>query len=106
MDVWTVIGYLLIGGILGVVGQGIRLVVGFKKKHDEALKKNKAFREVFDSKQLCTSLLIAFIVGVLAGILGVIDLMGQEINRDFILTLIGIGYVGTDFIEGFIVKKT
>jgi hypothetical protein len=104
MDVWTVIGYLLLGGILGAVGQIIRIVVGLKKKHDEALEMGSSFKELFDSSRLWTSLLIAFIVGAIAGILGIINFLGQEISKEFILTMIGIGYSGTDFIEGFIVK--
>jgi len=40
-----------------------------------------------------------------AGVLGIINIMGEEISKEFIFTLIGIGYAGTDFIEGFIVKK-
>lgn len=105
MDVWTVIGYLLLGGILGAVGQSIRVVVGLKKQHDEAVRTEKEFKELFDNSRLWTSLLIAFIVGAVAGILGIINFMGQEISKEFILTMIGIGYSGTDFIEGFIVKK-
>lgn len=57
-----------------------------------------------DKGQMWTSFLIAFIVGTVAGILR-INLMGQEITKEFILALIGIGYAGTDFIEGLIVKK-
>lgn len=105
MDVWTVIGYLLLGGILGAVGQCIRVVVGLKKKHDEAILTNKRVKDLFDKGQMWTSFLIAFIVGTVAGILGIINFMGQEITKEFILTLIGIGYAGTDFIEGLIVKK-
>jgi H+/Cl- antiporter ClcA len=104
MDVWTVIGYLLLGGILGAVGQIIRIVVGLKKKHDDAIETRMDFKELFDSSRLWTSLLIAFIVGAVAGILGTINFMGQEISKEFILAMIGIGYSGTDFIEGFIVK--
>ena len=105
MDVWTVIGYLLLGGILGAVGQCLRIVLGLKKIHDEAVQKNQRIRDLFDKGQMWTSFLIAFIVGTVAGILGIIDFMGQEITRQFILTLIGVGYAGTDFIEGLILKK-
>ncbi|HZX10935.1 MAG TPA: hypothetical protein VFG01_08320 [Acidobacteriota bacterium] len=105
MDVWTVIGYLLLGGILGAVGQCLRVIVGLKKRHDEAIQKGKSFKELFDKEKMWTSFLIAFIVGVAAGVLGIINFMGQEITPQFILTLIGIGYVGTDFIEGLLIKK-
>jgi len=105
MEVWTVIGYLLLGGILGAVGQSVRIIVGLKKQHDEAVRKNEPFKKLFDKNRLWTSLLIGFIVGAVAGVLGIINIMGEEISKEFIFTLIGIGYAGTDFIEGFIVKK-
>jgi len=105
MDIWTVIGYLLLGGILGAVGQCLRVVVGLKKRHDEAIQKGKSLKELFDKSRMCSSFLIAFIVGMAAGVLGIVNLMGQEITPQFLLTLIGIGYVGTDFIEGLLIKK-
>jgi len=104
MDACTALSYLLLGGLLGFVGQGIRVVVGLKKKYDEMLRSNKKWKDIFDAKQLWVSLLIAFLVGIIAGVLGIINYMGKEINREFLLTLIGIGYAGTDFIEGFIRK--
>ena len=105
MDAWTVLSYLLWGGFLGVVGQGIRIVVGLKKKYDESVRSGKKWEDIFDARQLWISLLIAFLIGIIAGVLGVINYMGKEINKEFLFTLIGIGYAGTDFIEGFIKKK-
>jgi len=105
MDAWAVLSYLLLGGLLGVVGQGIRVMVGLKKKYDESLRSNKKWKDIFDAKQLWISLLIAFLIGIIAGVLGVINYVGKEINKEFLLTIIGIGYAGTDFIEGFIIKK-
>jgi len=105
MDVWTVIGYLLLGGLLGAVGQCLRVVVGLKKRHDEAVQKGKSIKELFDKTKMWTSFLIAFIVGIAAGVLGIVNFMGQAITSQFILTLIGIGYMGTDFIEGLLIKK-
>jgi len=36
MDVWTAVGYVVLGCIFGAAGQGIRVVVGIKKHLDEA----------------------------------------------------------------------
>jgi len=105
MDAWTVLSYLLLGGLLGVVGQGIRVVVGLKKKYDESLRLNKDLKEIFDARQLWISILISFLIGTVAGILGVINYIDQAITKEFLFTIIGIGYAGTDFIEGFIKKK-
>ncbi len=105
MDVWTAIGYLLLGGILGIVGQGIRIVVGLKKASAEARQGGKRLKDVFDNKRFGVSILIAFLVGLIAGMLGVLDFIGQAINKEFCLTIIGFGYLGTDFIEGLFLNN-
>jgi len=105
MDAWTVLSYLLLGGLLGMVGQGIRVMVGLKKKYDESLRSNKKLKDIFDARQLWISILISFLIGTIAGILGVINYIDQAITKEFLFTIIGIGYAGTDFIEGFIKKK-
>lgn len=96
---------ILIGGILGAVGQGVRVIVGLKKVYDESFQKGTAFSENFDSPSLLFSLLIGFIAGVL-GIVSVGNLETLTIGKEQILMLIGIGYAGADFIEGFIKKNT
>ena len=40
MDPWTALGYILLGGLLGAIGQGIRVVVGLKKQMDESSKRS------------------------------------------------------------------
>lgn len=96
---------ILIGGILGMVGQGIRVIVGLKKLYDESLQKGVAFSENFNGSSLLFSLLIGFIAGVL-GMIGLENFETMKIAKEHILTLIGIGYAGADFIEGFIKKNT
>ncbi len=88
-----------------MVGQGIRVMVGLKKKYDESLRSNKKWKDIFDARQLWISILISFLIGSVAGILGVINYIDQAITKEFLFTLIGLGYAGTDFIEGFIKKK-
>ncbi len=105
MNAWGVLSYLLLGGLLGAVGQGLRFIVGLKKKYDESSASGRDLKEIFDYRELWLSFVIAFLVGAIAGILGVISHLGEEITVDFLFTIIGIGYVGTDFIEGLIKKK-
>ena len=96
---------ILLGGILGTVGQGIRVIVGLKKLYDESLQKGIAFAEGFKGSTLLFSLLIGFIAGVL-GVIGLENFDGLLVGREQVLTLIGIGYAGADFIEGFVKKNT
>jgi hypothetical protein len=96
---------ILLGGILGTVGQGIRVIVGLKKLYDESLQKGIAFAEGFKGSTLLFSLLIGFIAGVL-GVIGLENFDGLLIGREQVLALIGIGYAGADFIEGFVKKNT
>jgi len=106
MEVWTALGYVLLGGILGAVGQGMRVIVGIKKQLDKASACGKKWEDWFETKQLLSSLIIAFTVGGIAGVLGAIELLGTEITKEFMIILIVIGYAGTDFIEGFMKRHT
>ena len=96
---------LILGGILGMVGQGIRVVIGLKKMNEIAAQEGKKFSELFQGNTLGLSLLIGFIAGALA-MIGVTGSM--EVNnpsKELIVTILGAGYAGTDFIEGFIKKN-
>ncbi|MDQ1256530.1 MAG: hypothetical protein QG656_1126 [Candidatus Hydrogenedentes bacterium] len=93
---------VLSGGLFGMVGQGIRVVVGLKKVHDNALNGGENFKKEFDASTLLLSLLIGFVAGAL-GSLG-LSLSRKDfgqIGMNDVVTLIGIGYAGADFIEGF-----
>lgn len=98
---------MLTGGLLGVVGQLIRFLVGYKKLNDEALKEGKSVSDLFQTRRFVISLIIGFV----AGIIGIVSLsefkesIFSEKVKETTLTLIGIGYAGTDFIEGFIRKS-
>ena len=95
---------LILGGILGMTGQGIRVVIGLKKLHKKAFDEKKQFKEVFQSTELILSLLIGFMAGSLAiiGISGGDGVVNP--NKELFITILGAGYAGTDFIEGFISK--
>lgn len=96
---------LILGGFLGMIGQGIRVVAGLKKVNDQASAEGKSFSMLFQGSTLGLSLLIGFIAGTLA-IIGVTGgtTLGNP-TKELIVTIIGAGYAGTDFIEGFIKKK-
>jgi len=106
MEVYTVLGYVVLGGILGAVGQGMRVIVGIKKQLEEASTSGKKWGDWFEMKQLLLSLLIALTIGGIAGVLGAIGLLGTEITKESIMALIATGYAGTDFIEGFMKTET
>jgi len=84
----------------GVFGQFIRVLVGVKKQYTNAKKTGKRFEEWFD----LILIIMTLILGGLAGILGFMFL-GQaeaEISR---VTIIVIGYAGTDAIEGLFKER-
>jgi hypothetical protein len=92
---------LLLGGLLGMCGQGIRVIAGLKKGYDKAADAGQNFKDHFDPKSLVVSLFIGFT----AGVLGVLALWGKinpnNLQSETIMALLGAGYGGADFIEAF-----
>lgn len=101
----TLLYALLLGGLLGLVGQAIRMIVGLKKTYDQSQDTNTKFSETFETKRLGLSLVIGFTAGILGALALNISAM-PELSNETLSALIGIGYSGTDFIEGFIRKVT
>jgi hypothetical protein len=92
---------LILGGILGMVGQGMRVIVGLKKIY-ESLGADDALGSKMDWSRLSVSLVIGFIAGAFGMILK-IDyeaVSTMVMTKDFMLSIIAIGYMGVDFIEG------
>lgn len=98
MEIYETISFIFLGAFWGLVGQCIRVIVGLKKRFDE--KARTGVEDWFDLKRLMISLLI----GLVCGSLGAIYLLGEELTKDVLLTLIAMGYAGTDFIEGLMRK--
>ena len=99
---------LLLGGILGIAGQLVRVVVGLKKANDEAISKNLTLKQTFDTSRLVVSILLGFVAGVLAMVSLTTfkcDFL-QTDTKKTIMALIVAGYAGTDFIEGFMKKSS
>ncbi|GAB3026312.1 hypothetical protein [Spirosoma pulveris] len=100
---------LMLCGLLGIIGQGIRVVIGLKKLKEEATAEaagtNTAsaktiYNSQFDSRQLWLSLLIGFIAGCLASF----GHDNADFSREAQLAIVAAGYAGTDFIEGLFKK--
>lgn len=107
MDSGSLLLSLILGGLLGMIGQSIRVVVGLKKTYDISIQNNQTLKENFEGRQLLLSLLIGFVASSLGMIasLNFEDLKASTLlNKSQILQLIAIGYAGTDFIEGFVKK--
>ena len=104
MDVTDWINLLFLGGMLGALGQGVRAVMGLKKVNDQAALEGREMKDLVDASTLIISLVIGFIAGALA-IVGIVDTAKPMApDKELVITLLGAGYAGTDFIEGFIKK--
>ena len=90
---------ILLGGIAGFVGQGIRGALGLQKLRERTLASGQSAEAGFSSRMFLSSLLIGFTSGALASFTldvsqdGVVDIK-------VVLAMVAAGYAGTDFIEG------
>ncbi len=90
---------LLVSGIMGMVGQGARTIVGLKKLSDKSRTAAGAANE-FSASRLAVGLMIGFVAGVAGGLTPkVFD--ASAITSDTLFYLASIGYMGVDVIEGF-----
>ena len=98
MDPISLINFIFLGGLLGMLGQIIRTVVGLQKM----AKRN----ELYDASRLIMSIIIGFTAGALAMIVLCFQDEGLKMlaYKD-VLLLITTGYAGVDFIEGFFRKS-
>lgn len=85
---------LLIAMLVGMAGQGVRVIVGLNKTEMER-----------DYKRTMFSLFIALVIGGITGILTVINDPTATVSGSYLLALFAAGYAGTDFIEGFMRKN-
>ncbi|MDD4959379.1 MAG: hypothetical protein PHS51_08515 [Gallionella sp.] len=92
---------LLLGGLLGMCGQGIRVIAGLKKSHDKAALAGENFKENFELKTLIVSLIIGFMAGILGALALWDKLASDNLQAETAMALLGAGYGGTDFIEAF-----
>jgi hypothetical protein len=88
---------ILLGGIVGMVGQLLRVIIGLKKAADSNLSP--------DYSRTTMSLVLAFAVGGVAGVLAAINTTETTLDKSTLMAFLASGYAGTDFIEGFISKN-
>jgi hypothetical protein len=109
MSIPDLINVMILGAILGAMGQAIRIIVGLKKVVDLASAPTTLdFKESFEANKLIISLLI----GAVAGAIGLYSLVGDKadcnnaplIYSETYYAVIAMGYSGADFIEGFMRK--
>jgi hypothetical protein len=96
---------ILLGAILGTVGQGLRVIVGIKKTADVATATGLDQTSLIKTQQLVLSLFIAFAIGAIAGVLAAVNNVDLSFSKSTIFAFVAAGYAGTDFIEGFIRKS-
>lgn len=99
---------ILLSAILGMCGQVIRVIAGLRKMKenaptDDAKKITNILAD--GSGAIAFSLFIAIVVGGVAGVLVALSSNTFVLDNSTIIALIGAGYAGTDFIEGFVVKR-
>ena len=104
LDATTWMQLLGLGAMLGALGQAIRSIVGLKKVNDAVSASTATVSDVIDPSRLVTSLVIGAIAGSLASI-SLIDNIHAVASAQ-IAALLGAGYSGADFIEGFMSRVT
>jgi putative chitinase len=93
---------LMLSGLLGMVGQGVRAVAGLKKMGDDAQAKNVSPSALFSPGWFMVSLVIGFIAGIIAGLsLGVSKILKTPDDFQLLLGIAAAGYTGSDFVEAF-----
>jgi soluble lytic murein transglycosylase-like protein len=101
MTTGDVLGALLIGGLMGLVGQGARAALGLKKMNDLANDQGLGWNDVFAASRLVVSLIIGFLAGVVTAIGLGVDTIASAFTPDMLTKLAAAGYIGTDAIEAF-----
>lgn len=95
---------IVLAGLLGMLGQGVRVVAGLKKASNDAAAQNLGLAEVFMLSRLLFGLMVGFVAGVAAALaLGIGKLVSIDTgSTSLLLGIAAAGYAGTDFIEAFL----
>jgi len=96
------VSIIALGGLAGIVGQGIRIIVGLKKASDAAAARGQKFTETIEPARLLISLLVGALAGAMAAIITLTP--GAPISRTALMGLAAAGYSGADFVEGFMAR--
>ena len=101
MTIADILNQLLLGFVVGAIGQTLRAIVGIKKAQDEAAALGQSFRDdAFDGTRLATSVLIGGIIGALTILTLSTFKPLPTVDENLFMKLIAAGYAGTDAIEG------
>lgn len=98
----TIVG----GGLLGALGQGIRIAVGLKKLNEENTVRslNDSSEKPFSVSRLLISVFIGFVAGALAMLIKYASTeKPADYDTEIVITIIAAGYAGADFIEGIFI---
>ncbi len=88
---------IVLGALMGVVGQGIRAIVGLRKERDGAAALGRKFIETFAPRRLLISLSIGAIAG---GVAAIVTAPSAPVSWAALLGFGTAGYSGADFVEG------
>ncbi len=94
---------LCLGGLCGALGQGARVIVGFKKLNDVTSSQSAGIGDLIEGGRLFLSFGIGFVVGALAATQ--ILKNPAVISLQQVMQIAATGYAGTDFLEGFISRQ-
>jgi hypothetical protein len=94
------LGFLLVGALLGAAGQGARLVVGLKKEMAAAKAAGNRAGAWFDRHEF----VVSFVLGAVAGVAAAVSQYeaNVEVTRSLLLGFAGAGYSGADFFGGLL----
>jgi esterase/lipase superfamily enzyme len=102
-DANTLLIVLLLGGLMGLLGQSVRVVAGLKKMNDESQRIHARPVELFSPIRLAVSLAIGFLAGIAATlVLGAHHFFSPA--PETLKELLGIaatGYISADLLEAF-----
>jgi hypothetical protein len=87
-----------LGGLCGFFGQVIRALVGLKKAKHYAPKNTTLEINIGQLVITCT---LGFVMGAI-GLVAMHQDADEPISKNMIITMIAIGYAGTDFLEGLL----
>jgi len=86
---------LLLYGFLGLIGQGVRAIVGLGSSPENPAANQKS---VFNATYLLFTLMIGFIAGFLVGLIN-FDHITETLTLKMTLGVMAAGYAGADFVE-------
>lgn len=103
MDPAAFLEILILGALMGMLGQGARAVIGLKGMADDAKAQGLSPNDLFEVGRLLTSFLIGIIVGLASALVYCIDGgTAAQLTSHYLVAWAAAAYAGTDALEGFI----